>query len=270
MSSNDTPNYQIGKTDSAPWAGQQPYLTTGFQTAQNLLNSGQPQFYPNATYVPMSDTTQQGLAGAQGAANNQWGATNQGALASLTPNAINQTLQTASGNYLTQNNPYFQQKLQNTFQQAQPTIDAAFAGGGRGISGARDAAISDAWAQTAGNLGYQDYATERQNQINAINASPGMAQAGLAPLQQLGQVGATQEQYAGQQLQDTLNRYNAQQNAGWNNLAKYMGTVGGGGFGTQSTQYIPQSSNPWLTGLGAAGSLASIAGSLFGRNGAFS
>jgi hypothetical protein len=269
MSSNDEPSYQIGKTESAPWAGQQPYLQTGFQTAQNLLNSGQPQYYPNATYVPMSGQTGQSLNLGENAANAQWGATDPGALASLTPTAINQTLSMARGDQLTNANPYFQQMLQNTFQKSQPTIDAAFAGGGRGISGARDAAISDAWANTAGNLGYQDYSKERQNQLGAIAAAPGMVQAGMAPLQQLAQIGTTREGYAGTELQDTLARYNAQQNAGWNNLAKYMATVGGGGYGTQSSQYVPTTSTPWQTGLGYAGAGASILGSLFGRNGAF-
>jgi hypothetical protein len=269
MSSNDTPNYQVAKSDTAPWAAQQPYLTTGFETAKGLLNSGQPQFYPNATYVPMSGTTGQALGQGEAAANQQWGATNQGNLAGLTPGAIDQTMATMRGDYLTQQNPYFQQMLQNTFQKAQPTIDAAFAGGGRGISGARDAAVSDAWASTAGNLGYQDYAKERQNQLAAIAAAPGMAQAGLDPLKQLSGIGTTREGYAGQELQDTLNRYNAQQNSGWNNLGKYQAAIGGGSFGNQQTQYIPTTSNPWGQAIAGAGTAASLLGSLFGRNGAF-
>ena len=269
MSSNDTPNYQISKSETAPWAGQQPYLSRGFETALTQLNSGQPQFYPNATYVPMSGATAGSLQTGEDAANTML-RVNSPAMYGLTPEAQSQTLSMAQGNQLTNVNPYFNQMLTNTFQRAQPTIDAAFAGGGRGISGARDAAVSDAWANTAGNLGYQDYAKERQNQLGAIAAAPAMAQTGLAPLQQLGQIGAAREGYAGQQLQDTLNRYNAGQNAGWNNLGKYMATVGGGSYGNQSTQMIPQTSNPWLAAAGAAGSTASILGSLFGRNGAFS
>jgi hypothetical protein len=270
MPDNNEPNYQVAKTDSAPWSGQQPFLTTGFNQAQTLLNSGQPQFYPNATYVPMSGTTGQSLNLGEGAANTQWTNTAGGPLTSLTPEAINQTYGTMRGDYLTQQNPYFSQMLQQTFQKAQPTIDAAFAGGGRGISGARDAAISDAWANTAGNLGYQDYGRERQNQIAAIGAAPGMVQAGLSPLQQLGQIGTAREGYAGAELQDSLKRWDAGQNAGWNNLGKYMSTVGGGNYGTQSTQMVPQTSNPWAQGVGYAGAAASILGSLFGRQGAFS
>jgi hypothetical protein len=268
--SNDDPNYVTQKSDTAPWAGQQPYLQRGFSVADELQRGTTPSFYPNATYVPMSGTTESSLNQGDWAAQNQFNATNQYNLARLTPGAIDQTTATMRGDYLTQQNPYFQQMLQNTFNKAQPTIDSAFAGGGRGISGARDAAISGAWADTAGNLGYQDYAKERQNQLAAIAAAPGMAQAGLAPLQQLGQIGAAREGYAGSELQDALKRWDAQQNQGWSNLSKYMATVGGGGYGNQQTTMVPQTSNPWLTGAGLAGSAASIAGSLFGRSGAFS
>jgi hypothetical protein len=269
MSSNDNPNYQVSKTDSAPWAGQQPYLTQGFDAAKGLLASGQPQFYPNATYVPMSGTTAGSLQSGEDAANTML-RTNSASLYGLMPTAQDQTLSMARGDYTQAGNPYFQGMLNNAMQKAQPGIDASFAGAGRGISGARDAALADSWTNTAGNLAYQNYGAERQNQNAAIAASPGMVQAGMQPLQQLGQIGAAREGYAGSELQDTLNRYNAGQNAGWSNLAKYMGTVGGGSYGSQQTQYVPQSSNPWLAAAGGAGSVATILGSLFGRSGAFS
>ena len=48
-----------------PWSGQQPYLKFGFNQAQNLYNSGGPQFYPGRTYVPFSGQTEQALGMAQ-------------------------------------------------------------------------------------------------------------------------------------------------------------------------------------------------------------
>jgi hypothetical protein len=265
---DSSPNYQVAKTDTAPWAGQQPYLSTGFNMAQSLLTSGQPAFYPGATYVPMSGDTSTALAQGENANSTMWNnIAGNGSIYNLLPQALSQTSKTLGGDYLNMSNPAFAGMLQNTMQQAQPAIDAAFAGGGRGISGARDAAIADAWASNAQNLGYQNYATERQNQIAAAGAAPGMVNAGLNPLQQLGQIGATQEGYAGQQLQDTLARWDAGQNLGWNNLGRYMAAVGGGSYGGQSTQMVPTTSNPWMTaaGLGTAG--AGILGTLFGRNG---
>lgn len=41
-----------------PWSGQQPYLTFGFQEAQNLYNQPGPSFYPGYTYATPSPQTQ--------------------------------------------------------------------------------------------------------------------------------------------------------------------------------------------------------------------
>src|ERR1700686_5200450 len=52
-------------TKSDPWSGQQPYLTTGFQQAQNLYNpggSGGPQYFPGQTYAPPTDQQNAGLS----------------------------------------------------------------------------------------------------------------------------------------------------------------------------------------------------------------
>jgi len=264
-------DFQVSQTSTAPWAEQQPYLKTGWETAKGLLQGGTPSFYPNATYVPMSGATSGSLMGGEGAANAMWGANQAGgAMNQLTPEAMNQTLAMARGDYLSAGNPYFQNMLQSTWNKAQPTIQSAFAGAGRGISGAQDAAMSDAWANMAGNLAYQNYGTERQNQIGAVAAAPGMAQQGFAPLDRLGQIGATREGYAGKELQDAINRYDFDQNAGWSNAAKYMGLIGGGSFGNQQTQSIPVSEpSGWQTAIGAGTSIASILGSLFGRSGVF-
>lgn len=47
-------------TTAEPWSGLQPYLKSAYADAQNLYNSGGPEYYPNATYVPF--TSQQDLA----------------------------------------------------------------------------------------------------------------------------------------------------------------------------------------------------------------
>ena len=48
-------------TKTEPWSGQQPYLTAGFQQARNLLNSGGPEYYPNATYTQFSPQSQMAM-----------------------------------------------------------------------------------------------------------------------------------------------------------------------------------------------------------------
>ena len=42
----------IQKAD--PWEGQQPFLKSGFEAAQNRLNVDQPQFYPSSTISPFN------------------------------------------------------------------------------------------------------------------------------------------------------------------------------------------------------------------------
>jgi len=47
-------------TTSEPWSGQKPFLEYGFGQAQDLYQGGTPNYYPNATYTPL---TEQNLAG---------------------------------------------------------------------------------------------------------------------------------------------------------------------------------------------------------------
>lgn len=256
--SNDT--MQIAKTDSAPWAGQQPYLSSLWANAGQNYNTPK-QFYPNATYVPASNQTEAGLGQIESLAQ-------QGG--SLTPAATNTALRTLNGDFLTRQNPEFAGMVQNAFNAARPTIDSAYASVGRGISGARDAALADSWSNAVTNLAGQNYANERQLQQGMVSQAPTLDAARFADAQALMGVGSTRENYANQALQDQIRRFDFQQNERDNALARYAAMVQGGQFGGSTTQTIPTTSNPFLTGLGAAGTLASIAGSLFGRNGVFS
>lgn len=46
---------------SEPWAAQSPYLQDSFRQARQLYQSGGPQYFQGATYVPFSQQTEQGL-----------------------------------------------------------------------------------------------------------------------------------------------------------------------------------------------------------------
>lgn len=258
--SGGSDNTQIAKTDSAPWSGQQPYLSSLWASAGQNYNTPK-QYYPNATYVPASDATNQGLDQAQSLAQ-------QGG--QLTPAATRQNLATINGDYLTAQNPYFSGMVQNAFDAARPTIDGAYASAGRGISGARDAALANSWSNSVTNLAGQNYSNERNIQQQAIAQAPQLDQARFADSQALMGVGQAREGYAQQELQDSINRWDFSQNERDNALAKYAAMVQGGSYGGSQTQSIPTTSNPWMQGLGTASSLASIAGTLWGRNGIFS
>lgn len=48
-------------TNTAPWSGQQPYLTDLFQQGQNLYQQGPQQYFPGQTVAAFSPQTQMGL-----------------------------------------------------------------------------------------------------------------------------------------------------------------------------------------------------------------
>lgn len=82
---------------------------------------------------------------------------------------------TLAGDYLTQNNPFFQPMVDQSIAAARPSMDAAFAGNGRFGSGAHAAAFADAATRASTALGYQDYARERGAQDAAAGALTGIA-----------------------------------------------------------------------------------------------
>lgn len=73
----------------------------------------------------------------------------------------------ARGDYLTQNNPYFSQMVENANMAARPSLDAAFASSGRAGSGAHANAFADMATRNAQGLAYQDYGRERGLQDQA-------------------------------------------------------------------------------------------------------
>ena len=260
-----------GGSDSAttffnnqPWATQQPYLASGFAGAQNLLNNGIPAYYPNSTVADLSTYRQPAL-------NAQWQVGSEGTpeMAALSQAGqgllsgglrgmpgFNPLMRTARGDFLTQQNPYFNQVVNQSIQAARPSIDAAFASTGRLGSGAHANAFADAATRIGAELGYQDYGRERGMQMQAASMLPGLqmqaqglggqfAQAANAdPFQRLGLLNnvADFSDTDNQRLLDAdIQRWNYGQTAPWDFLQRYMGIVGGqqwGGSG-QQTQQMP-------------------------------
>jgi len=251
-------NYQVAKTDSQPWAPQGAALQTGYNRATDWFNSSSPSFYPNATYVPASNETNQSLDLA----------TNRATAGSPNVRAAQaQNLSTINGDYLSGENPYFRNMVTQLGDAIQPQLQSRFGSSGNLDSSAFANAFTSSLADQAGKLAFQNYSNERTNQMNAVNQAPTLANQDYTDIGQLAQVGQTREGYANQQLQDQINRFNFDQNKEGNKVAQYLAMVGGGSFGGQNTQTIPTTSNGLATGLGAASSVAGILGSLLGRNG---
>lgn len=271
--SNPTPQTITQKADSQPWSEQQPFLKSGFQSAQDNVLNKPLSYFDGSTVVGSDPATTQGL-----------NMTEQRAQAGspLTGQAQGQVSGTLNGDYLNGGNPAYQgmvdrsiQPLRQEYQQTvTPGIDSSFAAGGRYGSNSFQTArgqAADSYMRNVGDissgLAYQNYNDERGRQMSAAGMAPSLAQADYADAGMLGQVGAQREAQSQAQLQDQVNRFNFTQSEPANRLAQYMGLIGGGyGGSSTNSQVVPagQGGNSLLTGLGAAGTAASVAASLYG------
>jgi hypothetical protein len=273
MSSDPQPvAQQVSTTSNAPWSGQQPFLTEGWDRAKTDVLNTPGEFYPNDTVVPMHGATTQAL-----------GLQEQRALSGspVTQAAQGQVQQTAQGDYLNAGNPYMTQAIQGITQpmteQFQediiPGIQSGFSGAGRYGSGlqarqqerAGTAAMNEI-GKVGTNMGLQIYGDERGRQLQAASLAPQMAQQDYTDIQALKGVGQEYEAQAGADLQGDINRFNFEQNAPKSALAQYMALVSGGGYSDQTTN-TPIYRNQAADLLGGAAQGASIAGSLFGKGG---
>ena len=239
-----------------PWGGQSPYLMYGFDQAKNnYLNPA--QYYPGQTYVPFSPQTETGLGMMQNRAL-QGSPVNQAASGMLT--------NTLNGGFLN-NNPYLDAmynqaagSMTRNFRDAvQPGIDSQMVGAGRFGSGAwsnlRDSAnqqLATGLGGMAANLYGNAYGQERQNQMQALQMAPSIANQEYYDAGQMLNAGNMVQQQAGNVLQSDLDRWNYNANLPQQNLQSYMGNVTGNyGQSSQGSQTSPLYQAPaWQGALG--------------------
>lgn len=244
----------------------EPYVKTGLAGAANLYESGGPEFYPDATYVPFANQTERGLQmlETQGTPSQT---TNLGTL-------LDNTL---SGNFLSPTtNPYLSQtyqqaagELTDTFtNQVLPALSAQFGsagGSGSQIQGqiATNAAgkLADSLAKLQTNLYGQNFQQERARQMQAGQMLPMYTQLARQPIMDQLQVGSAVEGKAQEILADEINRFNYYQTRPEINLQNYLRNISGS-FPTQQT--IPTSG--LATTLGSAATLGSLFNSFQGED----
>lgn len=230
-------------TSTAPWSGQQPYLSKGMGEADRLYNQGYlaPDYYPESTVVGISDTTQQALD-----------LQKQRALSgsSLTDAAQTELQNTISGSYLdpTQNTA-LQGVLDYALNKTLPTVDASAVKAGRYGSGV----WADTRAQAAQEAAASVYNDERTRQMQSMMFAPTMANQDYQDIAALSEVGTAEENYLQQQLNDAVNRYNYEQSQPMTAIQNYMNLIGGNYGSTGSTTTSSGSrSNPLGGALGGA------------------
>ena len=238
-----------------PWAGQQPYLTDIFQTAQQLYNNGQlaPDYYPGQTVAGQSQWTQDALTMQADRAQNGSPLIDN---ASDAMNAIttgealanNQGLNTLN-QLASEDNPYTDELFNRANSQVQASLDSNFNRAGRYGSGAHEAASADA----AGNLAAQMYASlwdKRADaastagqlynsgigqQIVAGQTSQQLANQAYTDAAALGEAGAALDDYNQQLINADIDRYNYTQNQALMALQNYNNLIQGSYGGTTTT-----------------------------------
>lgn len=209
-----------------------PYITYGLDESKNLYQDESPEYYPDATYVPASATTTEalGLAGDRARTGSP-----------LVPAAQTQALSTIQGDRLSAGNPYFSAMMASAakpavteFNKAIRDIGSRTAASGRYGSGAMGEMesqasenLANALTNRAAELAYSNFGAERARQDAAIASAPQMAMADYSDIQQLMNVGATQEDYDRQALQSDIGRFEFEQNKPYSKLQSYLSAAYG-------------------------------------------
>lgn len=251
------PTQSESRTVSEPWAAQAPFLEAGFQASQNEILDRPLQFFGGQTYANRAPQTQTALNMAEGRA-----LAGSPALAA----GQDQLLGTLQGDHLF--NPNSNALADSVAAQVRPQVDAAFAGAGRYGSALHQGTVGREIARGLAPSMFGDYRAGRAEQLQAAGMAPGLAQADYHDIGQLGAVGAANEAFAQQGINEALARHEFEQIEPSQRLASYMGLIGGNYGGTTSGTttgqqfYQPQTFNPLLFGLGSAVSLGSAFGPL--------
>jgi len=240
-----------------------PYVQYGLSEAQNLYEAPTtPSFYPGQTYVSPSQQTQSAMVAAQ----------NRASMGNpLNPAAQAQALSTIQGNYLG-GNPFFSgafntaaNAAQTSYQDAMNSINSNASKAGRYGSNAmgqlQDRAtgqFAQSLTNTAGNLAYQNYDAERARQQSLIGAAPQLAQADYTDINQMLNLGQMSEGYQQAALDDSIQRFNFDQNLPQAKLNSYLNAAYGSPQGGMTTQ--PTYRNPLAGAIGGG----IVGNSLFG------
>jgi hypothetical protein len=217
-----------------------PFVQYGLEESARLYQSPDtPQYFPGQTFVGPSQQTQAALAAAQQRA------TMGNPLVPAAQQAAQQTIQ---GGFLG-GNPFFEgafrgatQGAQTAYQDATQLALSNASRAGRYGSGAMGTALdraggvfANALTNTAGQLAFQNYDTERGRQQAMIGAAPGLAAADYSDINQLLQTGQAAEGYQEAAMADAVNRFNFAQQAPYMKLQSYLSGAYGAPSGMQQT-----------------------------------
>lgn len=222
-----------------PPAYAAPFLAYGANEAQRLYNTGGGfNYFPDNTLAGFSPEQQMAMTLQ----------TNRALSGSpITREAQDLSLNTLRGDFLSGNNPYFQQAVLNPITQ---NVQSQFSRAGRLGSGANQ----DVLARSLATPLMQNYETERARQNAMIGAAPSIARADLQDYADLARVGAMRQDQAQRQIAANMDRFNFLQSAPARNLNQFLNQVGtaAGGYNSKT---VPMTRNPLNQTLGTIGNV---------------
>ena len=204
-----------------------PYITYGLGESKGLYQSAGPNYYPDSTDVGASSQTLEGLRQKEARATTG---------NPLLPTAIGEQLSTIRGDRLSAGNPYFADMMASAarpavseFNTAIRDIGSRTAASGRYGSGAMGEMesqasenLANALTSRAAELSYNNFGAERSRQDAAIASSPQMGNAQYTDIDQLMNVGQTQEQYSKNALNADIDRFEYNENKPYMKLDSYL------------------------------------------------
>ena len=216
-----------------------PYVKDALSEQQKLYREGAPDYYGDKTYLDPNSQQQQAMAlmSAQARA---------GSPELRQANQLAQ--QTMQGDFL-QNNPNFDAVMNTAGRKATDLYNTAtnntfsdVSKAGRygsnahaNLQAGNAGKLAQSLADTAGQYAYQNYANERQNQMNVMNNAQNFAGNNYYDANQLMNVGNQQAQFDQSALNADIARHDYGQNAQQQHLSNYTNAVWGAPGGSRST-----------------------------------
>ena len=239
-----------------PWPGAQPHMLDIFSRAQNLVETGQPAYYPGQTFAPRDPLQDQ----AQNARLNYG--------VNALPGQINQA-QNALGFALNAPNiaanPYVQDMMglnermlnRNLQENILPGIDSgavqagAYGGSRQGIAqGQAIRGTQEAIGNANAQMAMDAYGKGLGAQGIALGMAPNIANFGFMPMDVMSQTGAYNRGIDQEALSADMDRWNYLQNLPWDNLNKYGALVSGNNAWGSATTTDGGGSSPLSGAIG--------------------
>lgn len=251
-------------TENKPPAWAQPLFASSAAEAQRIYDSGAGgNVYQGQTVAGLGGTTKSGIGGIRTAADAYSKTPNY--LTGPTSSAANLS-DMASGKYLREGNPYFNDALQGQLDSTAAQVMSQFSGAGRYGSGANTNALTTQLGNIRSSALADQFSRDSQNmlaangQIDSANGSlvdrlNSWNQGRIGSQQAVVNAGQLEDQARQSQLTADFTKWQSEDMEPWTRLGLLQSAAAGsaGNYGT-NTQTTTQPFNA-LQGIGALGSL---------------